>query len=134
MVLSMTSFRWRDLHLIGREQLLPTPAEGNLRTSINRSYYAAYGEAKVFVVAHGYAFQRGAGGSHDQVWQFLRRGVGATAAWQVPVWRALGDAGIALRDMRTNADYFLDRIPAEAHANLALIQSQTIITRLAGLP
>lgn len=130
----MPRFRWRDLHRIGRDQLSPTPEEGNLRTSVNRAYYAAFGEAKVFAVAHGYAYQKGSGGSHDQVWQFLRRGVGVSAAWQVPVWRAIGDAGIALRGMRTNADYFLDRVPAESHANLALGQSQVIIAKLAGLP
>jgi hypothetical protein len=127
-------FRWRDLHAIGKAQLLPAPKEEHVRTCINRAYYAAFGEAKEFAIAHGYVFQRGRGGSHDQVWQFLRRASGVTAAWQVPAWRAIGDAGLDLRDRRTNADYFLDRIPNVGDASIALAQSRTIISRLAGLP
>jgi hypothetical protein len=95
---------WRLLRQVALTLLESPLTEARLRSSINRSYYAAYGEAKAFASRHGYTWN-GKGGSHVQVWNFLRAGKGAASLWETAAWKAIGDAGIALKATRTAADY-----------------------------
>ena len=68
------------------------------------------------------------------MWNYLRAGKGASSVWEKAAWKAIGDAGIALKATRTAADYE-DAAPPTVHeAQSALTQANEMIKRLAGLP
>lgn len=127
------TFAWRLLQQVALALLQSSPTEARLRSSINRSYYAAYGEARCFASRHGYTWN-GKGGSHIQVWNYLKVGKGAASLWEKAVWKAIGEAGIALKATRTAADYEDAPPPTMQDAESALAQANAIIKRLAGLP
>jgi hypothetical protein len=129
----MTSFAWKQLERVALDLLKEPTTEARLRSSINRSYYAAYGEAKEFAVRHGYSWN-GKAGSHIQVWNFLRKGKGSSPAWERAAWKAIGDSGLQLKAERTVADYN-SAVPATiVIARQVLTQSHTLIKRINGLP
>jgi hypothetical protein len=128
------TFEWRMLLLVAVRLLAPPAAEERERRSaINRAYYAAYGEAREFSVAHGLNMQSG-GQSHDRVWQFLRRGAGYSQTWQRAAAKAIGDIGVELRALRVQADYFRTNSPSQADARRAVSLADLIIKRVLGLP
>jgi hypothetical protein len=112
---------------------LPTAEERERRSAINRAYYAAYGEAHEFSMAHGLNMQSG-GQSHDRVWQFLRRGAGYSQTWERAAAKAIGDMGVELRALRVQADYFRTNSPSETDARWAVSLANLIVRRLLGLP
>ena len=112
---------------------LPTAEERERRSAINRAYYAAYGEAREYAVAHGLNMQSG-GQSHDRVWQFLRRGATYSQTWESAAAKAIGDMGVELCAMRVQADYFRTNSPSEADARRAVSLANLIVKRLLGLP
>jgi hypothetical protein len=109
------------------------PEERERRSAINRAYYAAYGEAREYSIAHGLNM-RVRGQSHDQVWQFLRRGAGYSQRWEEAVAKAIGDYGVELRTMRVQADYHLSSSPSEQDAQRAVRLADDIIIRLLRMP
>ena len=128
----MFSFR----HLIGvAGRLLRPPAgEAEHRSAVNRAYYAAFGEAKALATRHGYAFVPGGGGSHDQVWRFLRHGAPGVSVHHLAAWRSVSSAGIALRADRVTADYKPEIAVSMADATTAVARAQTTVARIVGLP
>ena len=127
------TFKWRLLQQVAVQLLGLSASEHHTRSAINRAYYAAYGEARNFAEQHGYVWN-GKGGSHIQVWQFIRLGKGTSQKWQLAAWRAVGDAGLALKESRTRADYRSAPAPGAQEARQAVAQAQNIINRLHGLP
>jgi hypothetical protein len=109
------------------------PEERERRSAINRAYYAAYGEAHEYAIAHGLNMH-GRGQSHDQIWQFLRRGAGYSQTWEQAAAKAIGDYGIELRTLRVQADYNLPIAPSEYDARRAVRLADDIISRLLGMP
>ena len=103
---------------------VPDPAA---RSSVNRSYYAAFGEASDYVLARGFVRRRG-GGSHDQVWNYLESGIGDGDARRSAARRAIAGQGRLLKDRRRKADY-------ERASRLALDESTDALseaTRIIG--
>jgi uncharacterized protein (UPF0332 family) len=127
------SFRWARLQKIAVELSKSATSEAHVRSAINRAYYAAYGEARDFVVARGYSWNR-RGASHQRVWNYLKQRTGAKQSWERPAWKAIGDAGDALKQRRMLADYDSDTAPTLAEARHAIAQAASIIKRLSGLP
>jgi hypothetical protein len=126
-------FQWKALLHVAVNLLISTPAERENRSAINRAYYAALGEAREYSVTHGLTMRRGRP-SHDQIWQFLRSGATYSQTWEQAAAKAIGDAGIALRTLRVQADYFLTSPPSEADARQAVQSANSIIKRLQGMP
>jgi hypothetical protein len=129
------SFRWRLLLKTGLSLVQQVNAsEAQIRSAMNRAYYAAFGEAREFAERHGYRYIRGKGGSHDQVWNFLRQGHGAKTPWERAAWKAIGDAGIVLKRERITADYFGDPTVTRNETKRMLATAEVIINRLLNLP
>lgn len=128
-----TPFPWHRLRKVALDLLANPQDEAMLRSSINRSYYAAYGEAKAFAIRHGFTWDK-KGQSHVKVWNYIKQGKGATANWEKLAWKAIGDAGADLKLERTAADYHATPAVVSAMAISSLSQANTIIKRLQGLP
>jgi hypothetical protein len=109
-------------------------AEARYRSSINRSYYAAYGEAREFCLRHGWTFVAGRGGSHDQVWNFLRHGQKARTPGLRAAWKSIGDSGLYLKSQRVIADYHRSHQIGESLAQQIAVQAEQLIARLDKLP
>jgi hypothetical protein len=128
------TFRWRMLLLVAARLLQDaTPEERARRSAINRAYYAAYGEAREYSISHG-LHMHARGQSHDQVWQFLRRGAGYSQRWEQAATKAIGDYGVELRTMRVQADYNLPSPPSERDAQRAVRLADHIINRILQMP
>ena len=127
------NFQWRLLLHVAVRLLASVPEEREIRSAINRAYYAALGEAREYSLVHGLIMRRGRP-SHDQVWQFLRNGATYSQTWEEAAAKAIGDIGVVLRTLRVQADYFLANPPSEADARLAVELANLIIKRLQGMP
>lgn len=123
------SFRWAALLKSATQALTEPASEASLRTSINRSYYAALGEARDLATRHGYAYARGRGGSHQQVWTFLRNSLPAQPPHLRPAGRSLANAGEGLRQLRVLADYHSATTATRADAINALAQANQIVDK-----
>ena len=66
------TFHWRYLLKVAERLVSDNPEEQQVRSAVNRAYYAALGEAREFAVANGLVMKTGPG-SHQQVWNFLRQ-------------------------------------------------------------
>jgi uncharacterized protein (UPF0332 family) len=126
------SFQWRLLLKVAVRLLDGSPEERHIRSAINRAYYAAFGEARVFAIKKGLALSRRAG-SHQQVWNFLR-GAGAPTVWEAAVWKAIGDQGLALTADRKLADYDESATITLGDAQRVITIANEIIKRLLSLP
>jgi hypothetical protein len=127
-------FHWRLLLKISAQLLSGVKAtEADIRSSINRAYYAASGEAREFALAHGYA-HTGSGSLHQRVWHFLQRGTPTLPHWEAGAWKAIGDAGLALMTGRVSADYDADASVTMSDAQHAVAAATQIVARLHGLP
>jgi len=127
------TFAWSHFLSLAVRLLKGTPQESEERTAIGRSYYAAYCATRDYAIAKGMAYS-GSKPAHEQVWQFMRAGGGATSAWNKAAAKHVGDFGVSLRALRTQADYFLHHPPTNADARRAVALSQEVMTRLATLP
>ena len=127
------TFQWRLLLQVAARLLAPSPGERENRSAINRAYYASYGEAREYSTTHGLTW-RGNRPSHEQVWQFLRKGATYSQTWQGAAAKAIGDLGVDLRTLRTQADYFSASPPSEVDARRAIALAELIVRRLNGLP
>ncbi|HTW14799.1 MAG TPA: hypothetical protein VMF51_06695 [Nocardioides sp.] len=106
--------------------------DSEIRTSVGRAYYAAYCSTRDKAVALGLSYS-GKKPSHEQVWQFMRSGGLASNTSDHAACKHVGDLGVALRAMRTQADYFLANPPTEADAQKAVAMSTELLKRLAKL-
>ena len=123
-------FNWRHfLSLAVRMLRSHTPSETEIRTAVGRAYYAAYLECCDLAKSRGLKFS-GSKPSHEQVWQFFRSGGSATRPWGQAASKHVGDIGVALRAMRTQADYYLAPPTSTADAQRAVAMSQEILRRL----
>lgn len=126
------SFQWRLLLKVAVRLLDGSPEERHIRSAINRAYYAAFGEARIFAIRKGLVLSLGAG-SHQQVWNFLRK-AGAPTPWEAGVWKVIGDQGLALTADRKLADYNESAIITLADAQQVITTSNEIVKRLLSLP
>jgi hypothetical protein len=131
----MPPFRWRSLLAIAVNLVTPAAAgEPQFRSAVNRRYYAVLGEARVYVEGHGYRYVRGRGGSHEQIWNYLRNQLPAHPIYVRAAGRAIAAGGVRLRDMRVESDY-QDGTPVQrSDAEAAIALAQQLVTRLLRLP
>lgn len=128
------TYRWNRFLKVSKSLLsIVVDEESRTRSSINRAYYAAFGEARMFSERKGLVTTRRRS-VHEQVWQFLRRGGNAPSLWEAAARKAIGDQGIALRDLRNKADYDPAASVTVSDARGALQRAGAIIKRLDGLP
>lgn len=128
----MVTFNWRLLLRIAVGMLRVPPEEAEVRTAVNRAYYAALGEAREFALRKGLVINQRRP-SHDQIWQFLRSGGSETLLHRRAALKAIGDDGVTLRALRVQADYKLNQPPTESEARTASQIAERIVRRLHGL-
>ena len=126
------TFRWRLLLKVAESLLDGTPEERHIRSAVNRAYYAAFGEAREFAIRKGLVLSQRAG-SHQQVWNYLRRG-GAPTIWEAAAWKSIGDLGLTLTADRKLADYVGSAAITLRDAQRVIIQANEIIKKLMSLP
>lgn len=88
-------FDWKDFLDLAERLSNETDEEAALRSAISRAYYAAYHAAATFVRRSGLL---PTGHSHARVWETLASLPNADV-------RDIGERGVALKRLRTNADY-----------------------------
>jgi hypothetical protein len=104
-------------------------AEPFARSSVNRSYYAAFGEATDYVQARGLAPQDGKA-SHMRVWNYLDSGIRDSDANRRKERRALASPGLVLKERREKADYRRQQGTGRNEPRLAAKESRNLINRL----
>jgi hypothetical protein len=105
--------------------------EARERTSVGRSYYAAFSEAGEYVTRNGYT--RDGTASHDRMWNYLRDHVPDGDARRQAIRRAIADEGFRLKTRRQKADYALKSKLAVSEPAEALRGAKRIIKELDGL-
>lgn len=128
------TYRWRNL--LGTAALLmksPTTDEATFRTVINRSYYATYGEAKALASRCGYVYQPRRGGSHQQVWNFIRDNLPAKPPHIRQAGRAISAQAQVLKSFRVLADYELDPPVTRQDAERSIELANRTVSRILGL-
>lgn len=118
---------WRELSLDSLQSAEKLLLEGHWRSSVSRSYYAAYCAVSEQLVRRGVRFAHGWNNpSHDQVSALIRSGL----ALPLSARRQLGRAVRRLRTARENADYRpgleVDRSLALACVHDAVLVIQTL--------
>ena len=96
------SFDWAE-YLQVAEALSECGTEAAFRSSVSRSYYAAYHIARM-TAERRYGFKIDSkirGSSHEQVWEFWRTNSNVRSNDE----KRAGEDGLALRDERNDADY-----------------------------
>jgi hypothetical protein len=99
------------------------------RSSVNRSYYAAFGEASDYVQGRGFVTGSGPG-SHKQVWNYLDNGIPDGNAARQKERRALASQGLLLKDRREKADYRRHQAIGRDEPRLAEKEARNLIDRL----
>src|SRR4051794_33216826 len=99
------------------------------RSSVNRSYYAAFGEASDYVQGRGFVPKAGSG-SHVAVWNYLDSGVPDADARRRKERRALASQGFLLKDRREKADYRRHQAIGHDEPRVAEKEARNLITRL----
>jgi hypothetical protein len=102
--------RGRALLPVARE-LNRKSTEAWKRSTINRAYYAAFGEASTYARSNGYA--RGGGSPHTSMWDFIERVPDADTRRRAKRAAVRGH-GRWLQEEREKADYRLESASAEA--------------------
>jgi hypothetical protein len=123
------TFAWRLLLRIAINLISSNLQEAGWRSSVNRSYYAALGEAREFAIKNGLIMNHRRS-AHDQVWQYLRNGGSERSPHRRATLKAIGDIGIALREMRVQADYKLNSPSTEGDARRASVMAEQLVRRL----
>jgi uncharacterized protein (UPF0332 family) len=118
---------WRELSLDSLQAAQKLLVEGHWRSSVSRSYYAAYCAVSDQLVQRGVRFAHGWNNpTHDQVSALIRSGL----ALPLSTRRQLGRAVRRLRTARENADYRpgleVDRPLALACVHDAILIVQTL--------
>jgi len=108
------------------------PTEPNRRTSINRSYYAAFGELSGHIQVRGYV-RKPSGSPHDASWKFLKTGIVDGDVQRAAVRRAIADTGFQLKARRLKADYHLSAGISRTEPQDALGEAEAIIKALDSL-
>jgi uncharacterized protein (UPF0332 family) len=127
------AFEYRTLIGVARH-LTQQGGERYDRSAVNRAYYSLYGEARALATRRGWEWKRGAGGSHEQVWNFLKRGAGATAPWERALFKAIGDSGAAFKDHRVHADYRPEDPLSSVDAAALLERAEFLLKRIIHVP
>ncbi|MFD5825869.1 hypothetical protein [Lentzea sp. NPDC060358] len=126
------TFAWRLLLQVAVTLISGSNDEAASRSSINRSYYAALGEAREFSIKNGLVMNKKKA-SHEQVWQYLRGGGSENLAYRRAAFKAIGDIGVALRAMRVQADYKLGSPPSHSDAQQAASLARRLVQRIHSL-
>ena len=124
-------FQWRFLLKVAERLVSDNPEEQQIRSAVNRAYYAALGEAREFAVSKGLTMKSGAG-SHQQIWNFLRQQAAPTAH-ESAAWKSIGDLGLALTADRKLADYIAPATIDVDDARRVIITAYQIVRKLQGL-
>jgi hypothetical protein len=119
----------RELLAVARSLRRPGAGEPFARSSINRSYYAAFTEASDYVTAKGFVQCPGRG-SHERVWSYLDTGVRDSDPARRMERRALASQGLKLKDGRHKADYRRHQAIGRREPQLAEKEARNLITRL----
>jgi uncharacterized protein (UPF0332 family) len=125
------TFRWSHLLKVAERLISENPQEQQVRSAVNRAYYAALGEARDFALTKGLTLRPGAG-SHQQVWNFLRQRAAPTRH-ESAAWKSIGDLGLALTADRKLADYIAPATISVDDAKRVIITAYEIVRRLRGL-
>lgn len=122
--------RGRELFRVARPLLAPGAGEAWARSAVNRCYYAAYTETVRYITARGYAWMPGSGGSHIQVWRYLRRGIADGDATRRAERRALAALGSQVKARRVRADYRTTGALGKSEARDAFREAKDLVGRL----
>lgn len=125
------TFHWRYLLKVAERLVSDNPEEQQVRSAVNRAYYAALGEAREFAVANGLVMKTGPG-SHQQVWNFLRQRAAPTPH-ESAAWKSIGDLGLALTADRKLADYIAPASIKVDDAKRVIITAYQIVKKIRGL-
>jgi hypothetical protein len=130
----LVSFQYSTLlHVARTLQKTPSLGEEFDRSAINRAYYCIYGEARALAMRHGWTWN-GKGNSHQQMWNFLKSGGTRRVPWERALMKSIGDAGAALKDIRTSADYKSEVPVTPDDARDHLIRAADLLKRITGAP
>ena len=127
------TFPYRQLLNVAKTLATPAKGESFDRSAINRAYYSAYGEASALAHLRGWTWN-GKGASHQQLWAFFKSGGNATTIWERSVMKAIGDAGAALKEVRTRADYRPQIVVSSNEAQSVVRQAENLVKRIVGMP
>jgi uncharacterized protein (UPF0332 family) len=125
------TFQWRFLLKVAERLLSDSPEEQQIRSAVNRAYYAALGEARDFAIAKGLTMKSGAG-SHQQIWNFLRQQAAPTP-YESAARKSIGDLGLALTADRKLADYIAPASIDLDDARRVIVTAYQIVRKLQGL-
>jgi hypothetical protein len=125
------NFEWRFLLKVAERLVADSPEEQQIRSAVNRAYYAALGEAREFAISKGLTMKPGAG-SHQQIWNFLRQQAAPTP-YESAAWKSIGDLGLALTTDRKLADYIAPAVISLDDARRVIMISYQIVRKLHGL-
>lgn len=126
------TFEWRFLLKVAERLISDHPEEQQIRSAVNRAYYAALGEAREFAISKGLVMKSGSG-SHQQIWNFLRQHAAHTT-YETAAWKSIGDLGLALTADRKLADYVAPAAINLTDARRVIMTAYQIVRKLHGLP
>jgi uncharacterized protein (UPF0332 family) len=125
------TFQWRFLLKVAERLVSDAPEEQQIRSAVNRAYYAALGEAREFAITKGLVMKTGAG-SHQQIWNFLRQQAAPTLH-ESAAWKSIGDLGLALTADRKLADYIAPAAINLDDARRVIMTAYQIVRKIHGL-
>ncbi len=119
---------WRELSLDSLQAAQKLLVEGHWRSSVSRSYYAAYCAVSGELVRRGASFAHGWNNpSHEQVPALVRTGLGLPLNTR----RQLNQAIRRLRTARENADY-RPRVRVDRADALGAVHDAILIVKTLG--
>lgn len=127
----MTPFDWSQYLSLAMTVRVQPGGEAAERCAISRAYYACYNIALAYADARGYAYVKGLGGSHAQVWKWYK--VQARRRSNLN-YRYIGDQGFRLHQRRIFADYRSVYPAVTADATLTLLEANQLLARIHQLP
>src|SRR3954447_9210159 len=96
--------------------------EARGRSSVNSSYYAAFGEATAYLGRFGYS---SSGRSrHAAAWNFLKNGIVDSDRTRSATRRATADIGFRLKARRQKSDYVLHQTVSDRETREALKEAE----------
>jgi hypothetical protein len=96
-------FDWRQFLIVAHE-LRNDSRESVQRTSLGRAYYYVYNLGLINARRQGYRWIRGAGGSHQQLWNWFQN-------HSDPIIKQMGIEANRMHSKRLDSDYEDARIP-----------------------
>jgi len=122
----------RELLKVAKSLAKGQPSEPSARSSVNRSYYASYGELSAYLRDRQYSSPKSRG-SHDAAWNFLRSKISDQDPRRRAERAAIADIGFLLKSRRQKADYQLASRLGKDEVEVALKEANRIISGLDGL-